>query len=112
MDDDLTPDGAPPVYVPHTHHIYAQTRDMFAAAGLDTFHFSTFEFPPPQAALSRRLDALGELGQQTVDVLERVAQATPFVNRMGCHLLMISRKVRAPVSATPPPGIWPGPFSD
>lgn len=112
VDDDLTPEGSPPVYIPHTHHIYAQTRDMFAAAGLDTFHFSTFEFPPPQAVLSQRLDKMGEFGQQAVDVLERVAQATPLVNRLGGHLLMISRKNRPPVAPAPPPGIWPGPFSD
>src|SRR4051812_15572728 len=37
------------VHLPHTHHIQAETRAMFAAAGLETFRWSTFEFPPPQA---------------------------------------------------------------
>ena len=112
VDADLTPPGSPPVYIPHTHHIFAETREMFAAAGLDTFHFSTFEFPPPQAALSQRLDGMGERGQRMVDVLERVAQATPLVNRLGGHVLVLSRKQRPPVAPLPPPGTWPGPFSD
>jgi hypothetical protein len=112
VDADLLPEGSPPVYLPHTHHIYAQTREMFAAAGLDAFHFSTFEFPPPQAALAQRLDAMGERGQRIVDVIEKVAQATPLVRRLGCHMLVLARKERAPVAPSPPPGTWPGPFSD
>ena len=112
VDADLLPEGSPPVYLPHTHHIFGETKQLFAAAGLDAFHFSTFEFPPPQAALSQRLDAMGDRGKQAVDVLERVAQAVPLVNRLGCHMLVLSRKQRDRVAEVPPPGTWPGPFSD
>ena len=112
VDADLLPEGSPPVYLPHTHHIYDETRAMFSAAGLDPFHFSTFEFPPPQATLAQRLDAMGETGRRIVDVIERAAQATPLVNRLGCHMLVLSRKERPPVAPVPPPGVWPGPFSD
>jgi hypothetical protein len=31
--------------------------------------------------------------------------------RLGCHVFMRARKVSDPVSPTPPPGVWPGPFS-
>ena len=51
MDRSILPADAPDVWLPHTHHIYGETRAMFAAAGLDAFEFSTFEFPPPQAKL-------------------------------------------------------------
>jgi hypothetical protein len=85
---------------------------MFAAAGLDTFHWSTFEFPPPQAATAQWLDRRGAAGRRVVDMVEAVAQATPVVRRLGCHVFMVSRKTRAPVAAKPPPGVWPGPFSD
>jgi SAM-dependent methyltransferase len=111
VDRELLPEDSPDVYLPHTHHIMAETREMFAAAGLDTFHWSTFEFPPPQAASSVWLDKRGVTGQQIVDVVEKIAQRTPIVRRLGCHVLMVARKTRDPVSATPPPGIWPGPFS-
>jgi len=112
VDPELLPPDAPPVYLPHTHHIYAETRDMFAAAGLEAFHFSTFEFPPPQAAIARWLDGKGAGGRRAVDQLERLCQALPLVNRLGCHMLVLSRKVGTPVAPAPPPGIWPGPFSD
>jgi ubiquinone/menaquinone biosynthesis C-methylase UbiE len=111
VDRDLLPAGSPDVYLPHTHHIMAETRDMFAAAGMNTFHWSTFEFPPPQAASSVWLDKQGAAGQRIVDVVEQVAQRTPLVRRLGCHHLMLARKTNEPVSRTPPPGIWPGPFS-
>ncbi len=108
---DLLPEGSPDVYLPHTHHIMAETRAMFRAAGLDTFTWSTFEFPPPQAASAQWLDRRGAPGRKAVDVLERVAQRTPLLWRLGCHVFMGARKVAAPVSPTPPPGVWPGPFS-
>ena len=47
---------------PHTHHIYEETRRLFAAAGLDTFHWSTFEFPPPQSVTDQWLEARGQRG--------------------------------------------------
>jgi SAM-dependent methyltransferase len=111
VDPEIVPEGSPDVYVPHTHHIQAETRALFAAAGLDTFHFSTFEFPPPQSATACWLDRRGELGRRTVDIVEAVARRTPLVSRLGCHLFMIARKSRPAVSPQPPPGVWPGPFS-
>ena len=112
VDPDLLPEGSPDVYLPHTHHIQAETRRMFAAAGLETFRWSTFEFPPPQAELAQWLDRRGPLGRRIVDGIERVAQSTPVVRRLGCHLFMLARKTGDPISSVPPPGIWPGPFSD
>jgi ubiquinone/menaquinone biosynthesis C-methylase UbiE len=112
VDKDLLPPGSPPVYLPHTHHIQAQTRRMFAAAGLDTVHWSTFEFPPPQAKTAQWLDARGEIGRRTVDVIEAVATRTPLLNRLGCHLFMVARRTPGAGAPQPPPGIWPGPFSD
>lgn len=109
---ELLPAGAPDVWLPHTHHIYGETRAMFAAAGLDAFHFSTFEFPPPQAATAQWLQARGEAGRRAVDILEAVCRRVPLVNRLGCHMLVLARKARPPVAATPPVGVWPGPFSD
>jgi SAM-dependent methyltransferase len=111
VDREILPEDSPDVYVPHTHHIQAETRAMFAAAGLDTFKWSTFEFPPPQAATSVWLDKQGEWGQRTVDAIEWVAQRTPVVRRLGCHVFMRARKTRDPVAVEPPPGVWPGPFS-
>jgi ubiquinone/menaquinone biosynthesis C-methylase UbiE len=111
VDPELLPDDLPDVYLPHTHHIYAETRDLFAAAGLETFHFSTFEFPPPQSNAVRQLDKRGELGRHVVELTEAVARAIPLVNRLGCHVHMLARKVRSPVAITPPVGVWPGPFS-
>ena len=105
-------DGEPNVYVPHTWHIQGQTRAMFGAAGLDTFHWSTFEFPPPQSQTAKWFDEQGEIGKRAVDVLEQVARRTPVVRRLGCHLFMLSRKLRPPVATEPPPGVWPGPFSN
>jgi ubiquinone/menaquinone biosynthesis C-methylase UbiE len=112
VDRALLPADAPDVWVPHTHHIYAETRAMFAAAGFADFRFSTFEFPPPQAATAKWLDAKGERGRRAVDALEAVCQRLPLVNRLGTHMLVVCRKTTAPVSPTPPPGVWPGPFSE
>ena len=103
--------GSHPVYLPHTWHKQAETRRMFAAAGLDTFHASTFEFPPPQSKTSRWLSGKGELGKQTVDVIEGVCSRLPLVNRLGCHVFMVARRSDAG-TPKPPPGIWPGPFSE
>jgi ubiquinone/menaquinone biosynthesis C-methylase UbiE len=109
--ESLLPPGSPPVYLPHTHHIFGETRELFAAAGMDTFQWSTFEVPPPQAAITAWLDRRGEAGRRAVDLIEAAAQRTPLVRRLGCHLFMRAEKVRPPVAETPPPGVWPGPFS-
>jgi SAM-dependent methyltransferase len=111
VDRELLPDGSPDVYLPHTHHIQAETRRLFAAAGLDTVRWSTFEFPPPQSRIAGWLDRRGAIGRRIVDGIELVAQRTPGVRRLGCHLLMVARKVGDSVAASPPPGLWPGPFS-
>jgi ubiquinone/menaquinone biosynthesis C-methylase UbiE len=109
--ESLLPPGSPPVYLPHTHHIYGETKALFGAAGLDTFQWSTFEFPPPQAASTAWLDRRGERGRQAVDLLEAVARRTPGVRRLGCHLLMLARRTDESIAGAPPPGVWPGPFS-
>jgi SAM-dependent methyltransferase len=111
VDRALVPPGESDVYLPHTHHILGETRRLFAAAGLDTVANSTFEFPPPQSELARWLEGRGQRGRQVVDVIEAVARRVPLVNRLGCHLFMVARKARSPVSDAPPPGVWPGPFS-
>jgi ubiquinone/menaquinone biosynthesis C-methylase UbiE len=112
MDRSILPPDAPDVWLPHTHHIYGETRAMFAAAGLDAFHFSTFEFPPPQAKLSAWLDQRGETGKRAVDAIEAVCTSLPLVKRLGCHMFVLARKARPPVAPTPPAGVWPGPFSE
>ena len=111
VDPELLPDGAPPVYLPHTHHIQAETRALFAAAGLTTFEWSTFEFPPPQALTTAWLERRGALGNQVVDAVEVLATHLPVVRRLGCHLFMRARKTGSPIASEPPPGVWPGPFS-
>lgn len=112
VDPSLLPEDAPAVYLPHTHHIYGETKTFFSAAGLDTFEWSTFEFPPPQAQLTAWLDRRGEAGRRAVDIIEAVAQRTPLVRRLGCHLFMLARKTSRPIPDRPPPGVWPGPFSE
>jgi hypothetical protein len=112
LDPAILPPGTGDVYVPHTHHIQGETRQLFAAAGLDTVRWSSFEFPPPQSATSRWLNGRGEVGKRVVDAIEAVASRTPVVRRLGCHLFMVARKTRAPVASTPPAGVWQGPFSD
>jgi ubiquinone/menaquinone biosynthesis C-methylase UbiE len=109
--ESLLPPGSSPVYLPHTHHIFGETRELFAAAGMDTLEWSTFEFPPPQAAITAWLDQRGEAGQRAVDLIEAAAQRIPLVRRLGCHVFMQSEKVRPPVADVPPSGVWPGPFS-
>jgi SAM-dependent methyltransferase len=111
IDPALASPGAPPVYLAHTHHIYGETKELFAQAGLATFAWSTFEFPPPQSATSARLEQWGGAGRRIVDGIEAVARRTPLVRRLGCHLMMVSRKIGPPATGTPPPGAWPGPFS-
>ena len=110
--ESLLPPGSPAVYLPHTHHIYGETRGLFATAGLDTFDWFTFEFPPPQAASTAWLERRGERGRQAVDAIESLARRTPGVRRLGCHLFMVARRADRPIAATPPPGVWPGPFSN
>jgi ubiquinone/menaquinone biosynthesis C-methylase UbiE len=112
IDPDLLPEGSEDVHVPHTHHIQAETRKLFAAAGMDRVRWSTFEFPPPQSRSARWFERRGGIGIRLVDALEAIAQHTPFVRRLGTHVFIVSRKVRDPVADRPPPGVWPGPFSD
>lgn len=111
VDPELLPTGSPPVYLPHTHHIYAETKRLLAAAGLRTVHWSTFEFPPPQSTTARWLSARGEWGRRVVDGIEAVAVRVPGLNKMGTHHLLLARKTGRPVARIPVPGIWPGPFS-
>jgi ubiquinone/menaquinone biosynthesis C-methylase UbiE len=106
----ILPDGSPDVYVPHTWHKQAETRRMFAAAGMETIAASTFEFPPPQSRSSRWLGDRGEPGKRTVDLIEAVCSRLPLVNRLGCHVFMVARRSEGG-APEPPPGIWPGPFS-
>jgi ubiquinone/menaquinone biosynthesis C-methylase UbiE len=109
---DLLPEGSPDVYLPHTHHIQRQTRRMFAAAGLDTFTWSTFEFPPPQSRTAAWLESRRDLGLRLVDAIEWVAQHLPAVRHLGTHLFMAARKTGIPVAPYPPAGVWPGPASE
>ena len=103
------PRGGGPPAPARTHHIYEETRRLFAAAGLETFSWSTFEFPPPQSATDRWLESKGERGKRAVDLIEVVGRRLPMINRMGCHLFMHARKTGPPVAPEPPPGLWPGP---
>jgi len=112
LDPAILPEGSPPVYLPHTHHIMAETRALLSAAGLDTFEWSTFEFPPPQSQTAQWLDGKGPAGKQIVDVIEWVCERTPGLRRLGCHLLVLARKTRDPITARPAPNVWPGPFAD
>ena len=105
------PPGAPDVYLPHTHHIPAETSELFAAAGLVCAGWSTFEFPPPQSELAARLDRRGPAGRRAVDRLESICRRLPGVRRLGTHLFMVFRKDGDPIAPRPPRGIWPGPFS-
>lgn len=111
VDPALTPPGSGPVYLPHTHHIYAETRGLFAAAGLQAERWSTFEFPPPQSRTARWLDRRGAAGRRAVDVVEAVATRTPGVRRLGCHLMIVATRSTTARPDRPPPGVWPGPFS-
>jgi hypothetical protein len=97
-------------WVPHTWHKQAETRRMFAAAGLQTTKASTFEFPPPQSRSARWLDRRGVAGTWLVDRVESICSHTPLLDRLGCHLLMVARRGDGG-TPQPPPGIWPGPFS-
>jgi ubiquinone/menaquinone biosynthesis C-methylase UbiE len=111
VDRDLLADGSPDVYLPHTHHIQAQTRKLFAAAGMDRVRWSTFEFPPPHSRMAAWFERRGASGLKLVDALEAAARRTPFVRRLGTHVFIVSRKTRAPVAERPPHGVWPGPLS-
>lgn len=103
--------GADKISLPRTHHIFAETRRMFAAAGLEVVQFQTFEFPPPQSATARCLETHGERGRKAVDLLEVAARAIPGINKLGTHLFLLSCKTTDPITVDPPAGIWPGPFS-
>ncbi|MGN6473293.1 MAG: class I SAM-dependent methyltransferase [Mycobacteriales bacterium] len=103
--------GIEAAYVPHTWHKQAETRRMFTAAGLMTVSASTFEFPPPQSRTAAWFDRRGALGRRLVDMLEAVCRRTPGLNRLGCHVMMVAKRTDGGL-ASPPPGIWPGPFSE
>jgi ubiquinone/menaquinone biosynthesis C-methylase UbiE len=103
-------EGTVAAWVPHTWHKQAETRRMFAAAGLTTVAASTFEFPPPQSRSASWFDRRGTFGRRMVDVVETVFSKVPLLNRLGCHVMMVATRT-AGGSPTPPPGIWPGPFS-
>lgn len=111
VDPDLLPPGSGAVYLPHTHHLRAQTAGLLGAAGLEVLRSSSFEFPPPQARVTAWLDGQGAAGRRAVDVVEAVATRVPGIRRLGCHLLLVARKVGPPIAPVPPPGVWPGPFS-
>ena len=111
VDRKILPEGAPDIYLPHTWHKQAETTRMFAAAGLTTIHASSFEFPPPQSKTARWLNDHGDMGKRIVDVVEAVCTRLPLVNRLGCHVFMVARLTGGGVPK-PPPGIWPGPFSE
>jgi SAM-dependent methyltransferase len=110
VDRRVLPPDAPDVWMPHTWHKQAETSRMFEAAGLVTVRASTFEFPPPQSATARWLDGRGQAGRTMVDAIEAVCTRLPLVSRLGCHVLMVARRTTGGASS-PPPGIWPGPFS-
>ncbi len=110
VDRSILPADAPDVWMPHTWHKQAETARMLAAAGLRTEHASTFEFPPPQSRTAKVLDGWGAVGRSLADLLEAVCTRTPLLDRLGCHVLMVARRVPGGAAA-PPPGIWPGPFS-
>lgn len=111
VDRRILPEGAPDIYLPHTWHKQAETTRMFAAAGMQTIYASSFEFPPPQSETARWLNDHGELGKRVVDVIEAVCTRIPLVNRLGCHVFMVARRTEGGLPE-PPPGIWPGPFSE
>jgi len=111
VEDRFLPAGSGEVYLPHTHHIAAQTSQMFAAAGLSTTSWSTFEFPPPHSLSARILERMDGTGRRLVDVIEAVARSIPLVRRLGTHLFIVARKTGAPAAPEVPAGVWPGPFS-
>lgn len=111
VDTALLPEGSGDVYVPHTHHIPAETRRLLGAAGMETIRWSSFEFPPPHSRTARALERMGAPGRRMADMIEAAARVTPLVRRLGTHLFVVARKARAPVTATAPPGVWPGPLS-
>jgi ubiquinone/menaquinone biosynthesis C-methylase UbiE len=110
VDPDVLPAGSPTTWLPHTWHKQAETRRMFATAGLETVAASTFEFPPPQSQLAKRFDQGGDATRWLVDLIEAGCRGVPFVNRLGCHVMMVAVRTSSG-SDRPPPGIWPGPFS-
>jgi hypothetical protein len=111
VDPELVPPGTGDVYLPHTHHISAETRALLRAAGLETQEWGSFEFPPPQSMSARLLERAGAAGIKTADVIESISQRAPGIRRLGTHLLIVARKTGAPVAPAPPRGVWPGPFS-
>jgi SAM-dependent methyltransferase len=107
----VPPDADGDIHLPHTHHIFGETSAMFAAAGLETERWLTFEFPPPQSRTARQLSTMDATGRKVADVIEVVARSLPLVRRLGTHLFVVARKTNDPVEAHPPAGVWPGPLS-
>jgi len=105
IDGSLTPEGR--VYLPHTHHIAAETRAMLAAAGLETIAITSFGFPPLGSPVGEWLARR----PRAAAAVERICAATPLVRRLGDHLVLVAHKVRAP-SGPSPRGVWPGPLSE
>ena len=76
VDKDILPPGSPQVYLPHTHHIYGETRELFARRR--SRHVPLLDVRVPAAAepsWPRCSTAEGETGRKAVDALEAVAQA-------------------------------------
>jgi ubiquinone/menaquinone biosynthesis C-methylase UbiE len=109
VEEELLPPGVDRMHLPHTHHIYEETRRLFEAGGMETFRWSTFEFPPPQSKTDQLLEARGDTGKKVVDIIETICRGIPMVDRLGCHLFTQSRKVRPPASAAELAALWPGP---
>ncbi len=111
VDPALLPRGVGDVYVPHTHHIPAETRRLVRAAGMATVKWATFEFPPPHSRTARMFERWGAAGRRCADAVEAVARIVPLVRRLGTHLFIVARKTHNAIAPEPPPGVWPGPFS-
>ena len=82
------------------------------AAGLDTFEWSTFEFPPPQAAIRAVARQARRAGTQSRG-RDRVGRRSERRSCGGSAVTCSCALARCPIPCrpTPPPGVWPGPFS-
>ena len=84
---------------------------MFAAAGFDDFVLDLRVPAAAVAAWRRGSTAAGSVGGAPSTCSRPCAGACRCVNRLGCHMLVVSRKRDAPVAAHAATGVWPGPFS-
>ncbi|MGB2939364.1 MAG: class I SAM-dependent methyltransferase [Candidatus Dormiibacterota bacterium] len=107
--DDPLPRDAP-TYVPHVHFAFAELRDLAQDAGFDVVAAGSFEYPAPQSVaaawLRRVVDASPRLGYALADTLEATIAATPGLNLMGTHHLIVLRKVRRSAAQARKPW-WP-----